>query len=98
MRFPLIEVAIDIDGSLDQNCCLILEVRPWRSINCSFQGLPATETAVNFVKVACKENVRCADQSKVATVVCHPRMVGKLSMWSMKGTTEDAVNALALLS
>ena len=66
-------------------------------MGCIFQGLPAPDTANNAVKVSCKTNVHCVDQSNAARVVCHPRMVGKLSVWSMKGTPEDAVHALALI-
>ena len=49
-------------------------------MQCSFQGLTAPETAINAVKLACKANVRCAEQANVAPVVYHPWMVRKLSV------------------
>ena len=67
-----IEVTITIGGGPDHNCFLIIKVVPWSSMNFSFQGLPAPEAAMNAVKLACKANVRCAEQSKVAPVLFHP--------------------------
>ena len=57
---PPIEVAINIGGGPDHNIFHILEVSPWRSMNCSFQGIHLPETTMNAVKVSCKDNVRCA--------------------------------------
>ena len=68
---PPIEVAIDIFGEPDYDRFLILEVGSWSSIKYSFQGMPAPDTAMNALKVACKANVRFAEQSNVAPIVCH---------------------------
>ena len=72
IRLPPIEVDIDIGGSPNHDLFLILEVIPWRSMNCILQGLTTPETAMNYVKVACKSKVRFADQSKVAPLFFRP--------------------------
>ena len=48
---PSIEVAIDIGGGPYYDRFLILEFGPWISMNCSFQGIPAPDTAMNAAKV-----------------------------------------------
>ena len=72
IKLPPIEVAIDIGDGPDYDCSLILEFGPWRSRNCSFQGLYAPYTTINVVTVSWKANVCCEEQSKVAPVVFHP--------------------------
>ena len=66
-------------------------------MKCSFQELPAPEIDMNTLKLSCKENFCCADQAKVAPVVCHLLMVRKLSLRSIKVTPEDAVHALVIM-
>ena len=72
IQLPPMEVAIDIGSGPDYDRFLIIEVRPWRSMNCSFQGLTEPDTVMNDVKLACKANVRCTDQDNATPVVCHP--------------------------
>ena len=41
IRLPPIEFAINIGSRPDYGRFLIIEVGPWRSMNCIFKGMPA---------------------------------------------------------
>ena len=59
---------MNIGDGPDYERFLIIEVVPWCSVSCIFQGLPAPETSINYVKVSCKSNIYCEEQANVAPV------------------------------